>query len=62
MLHMFAYEYASKSAHLSPLGWPCIYSRCSTSWIATRIHSHWMGFSCSVSDSVMDLERAVFSG
>ena len=46
MLHMFAYEYASKSVYLSSLGWPCIYSRCSTSWIATRIRSHWMGFSC----------------
>ena len=41
-----AYEYASESAYLSPLGWPCIYSRCSTSWIATRIRSNWMRFSC----------------
>ena len=34
---MFAYEYA----YLSPMGWPCIYSRCSTSWMVTRIRSHW---------------------
>ena len=37
---------ASENTYLSPLGWPCIYSRCSTSWIATRIRSHWMRFSC----------------
>ena len=35
--------YASKSAYLSPLGWPCIYSRCLTSWIMTKIYSHLMG-------------------
>ena len=40
MLQMFAYEYA----YLSPMGWPCIYSRCSTSWMVTRIRSHWMGY------------------
>ena len=42
VLHMFAY----KSAYLSPMGWPCIYSRCSTSWMVTRIRSHWVGYFC----------------
>ena len=32
-------------AYLSPMGWTYIYSRYSTSWIVTRIRSHWMGFS-----------------
>ena len=36
MLHIFAY--------LSPMGWPCIYSRCFTSWMVIRILSHWMGY------------------
>ena len=45
MLPIFAYEYATKNAYLSPLGWPCIYSRCSINWIVTRIRSHWTGFS-----------------
>ena len=41
-----AYEYPSKSAYLSPLGRPYIYSRCSTSWIVTRIRFYWMRFPC----------------
>ena len=36
MLHMFVY--------LSPMGWPCIYSRCFTSWMVIRILSHWRGY------------------
>ena len=46
MLPIFAYEYTTKNAYLSPLGWPCIYSRCSINWIVTRIRSHWTGFFC----------------
>ena len=34
MLRMFAY--------LSPMEWPCIYSRCFTSWMVIRILSRWM--------------------
>ena len=40
MLRKFAYEYA----YLSPMGWPCIYSRYSTSWMVIRIPSYWMGY------------------
>ena len=40
MLRMFAYE----SAYLSPMGWPCIYSRCFTSWMVIRILSYWMRY------------------
>ena len=60
MLRMRAYEYA----YFSPMGWPCIYSRCSTSWMVIRIHSHWMGYFLllSVSDLVKDIERAVYLG
>ena len=56
MLRMFAY--------LSPMGWSSIYSRCLTSWMMTRICSHWMGYSLllSISDLVMDIEGAVYSG
>ena len=36
MLRMFAY--------ISPMGWPCIYSRCFTSWMVIRILSHWRGY------------------
>ena len=32
------YECASQCAYLSPMGWSCIYSRCSTSWMVTWIH------------------------
>ena len=60
MLRMCAYEYA----YLSPMGWPCIYSRCLTGWMVTRIRSHWMGYFLllSVSDLVKDIERAVYLG
>ena len=34
---LLGYVYAYMSASLSPLGWPCIYSRCPTSWIMSRI-------------------------
>ena len=40
MLRMFAYE----SAYFSPMGWPCIYSRCFTSWMVIRILSYLMGY------------------
>ena len=36
MLRMFAY--------LSPMGWPCIYSRCFTNWMVIRILSHWIRY------------------
>ena len=60
MLRMRAYEYA----YLSLMGWPYIYSRCSTSWMVIRIHSHWMGYFLLllVSDLVKDIERAVYLG
>ena len=38
------YVYAYKSAYLSSLEWPCIYSRCPTGWIMTGIYSHWMRY------------------
>ena len=55
---MLAYE----SAYLSPMGWPCIYSRCSISWTVTWIHSHWMGYFLFllISDLVEDIERVVY--
>ena len=42
----------------------CIYSRCPTSWVVTRIRSHWLGYFLllSISDLVMDIERAVYLG
>ena len=51
-------------AYLSSMRWPCIYSRCSTSWMVTRIRSHWMGYFLllSVSDLVKDIERTVYLG
>ena len=57
---MSAYEYA----YLSPMGWPCIYSRCSTNCMVIRIHSHLMGYFLllSVLDLVKDIERAVYLG
>ena len=60
MSRMLAYEYA----YLSPMGWPCIYSRCSTSWMLIKIRSHLMRYflSLSVSDLVKDIERAVYLG
>ena len=32
----------SELTYLSPMGWPCIYSGCSTSWTVTKGPSHWM--------------------
>ena len=60
MLRVFAYEYA----YLSPMGWSCIYSRCPTSLMVIRIRSHWLGYFLllSISDLVMDIERAVYLG
>ena len=60
MLLKFAYEYA----YLSLMGWFCIYSRCPTNWMVTRIRSHWMGYFLllSISDLVMDIERGVYLG
>ena len=49
-------------AYLSPMGWPCIYSRCFTSWMVIRILSHWMGYFLPllISDSIKDIESAVY--
>ena len=60
MLRVFAYEYA----YLLPMGWSCIYSRCPTSWMVIRIRSHWLGYFLllSISDLVIDIERAVYLG
>ena len=60
MLNMFTYEYA----YLSPMRWHYIYSRCSTSWIVTRIRSHWMEYFLllSVSDLVKDIEITFYLG
>ena len=60
MLRVFACEYA----YLSSMGWSCIYSRCATSWMVIRIRSHWLGYFLllSISDLVMDIERAVYLG
>ena len=59
-LRMSAYEYA----YLLSMGWPCIYNRCSTSWMVIRICSHWMGYFLLllISDLVMDIERTVYLG
>ena len=61
---MFAYESLSESAYLSPMGWPCIYSRYWTSWMVIRIPSYWMGYFLllSISDLITDIERAVYLG
>ena len=49
-------------AYLSPMGWPCIYSRCSTNWTVIRNPSHWM--ECllfyPISDLVQDIERVTY--
>ena len=60
MLHVYLFEYA----YLSPIRWSCIYSRRPTSWMVTRIRSHWMGYFLllSISDLVMDIERVVYLG
>ena len=44
------------------MGWPGIYSVCFPSWIVIRILSHWAGYflPLSVSDSIRDIERAVY--
>ena len=44
------------------MGWPYIYSRCFTSWMVIRILSHWMGYFLPllISDSIMDIEGAVY--
>ena len=49
-------------AYLSPMGWPCIYSRCSTSWMVIRSPSHWMEYFLFyfISDLVQDIERIVY--
>ena len=49
MLRMFAY--------LSPMEWPCIYSRCFTSWMVIRILSHWCDIFL-ILDLIMDIESA----
>ena len=48
--------------YLSPMGWPCIYSRCSTSWMVIRSPSHWMEYFLfySISDLVQDIERVIY--
>ena len=40
MLRIFLFKYP----YLSPMGWSCIYSRCPTSWMVTKIRSHWLGY------------------
>ena len=44
------------------MGWPCIYSRCSTSWMVIRSPSHWMEYFLfySISDLVQDIERVIY--
>ena len=44
------------------MGWPGIYSICFPSWMVIRILSHWTGFflPLSVSDSIRDIERAIY--
>ena len=55
---------AYECAYLSPTGWSCIFSRCSACWMVIRIRSHWLGYFLllSISDLVMDIERAVYLG
>ena len=52
----------SEFAYLSPMGWPCIYSGCPTSWTVTRGPSYWM--ECflfyPISDLVQDIERVIY--
>ena len=59
-----AYEYAYKSAYLSPSRWSCIYGSCSTSWIIARIYSHWTGFFPYLQYLILQriLARAVYVG
>ena len=44
------------------MGWPGIYSICFPSWMVIRILSHWTRYflPLSVSDSIRDIERAVY--
>ena len=51
-------------AYLSPMGWPGIYSRCSTSWMVTRIRSHWIEYFYYYRYRILvkDIERTVYSG
>ena len=44
------------------MGWPGIYSICFPSYMVIRILSHWTGYflHLSVSDSIRDIERAVY--
>ena len=60
VLRKFTYEYA----YLLPAGWSCIYSRYPASWMVIRIRSHWLGYFLllSISDLVMDREKAVYLG
>ena len=60
MLRIFLFKYP----YLSLMGWSCIYSICPTSWMVTRIRSHWLGYFLllSISNLVMDIERAVYLG
>ena len=53
MLRMFAY--------LSPMGWPCIYSRCFTSWMVIEILSHWRGYFLDIG-FVYGIESATLFG
>ena len=56
MLRMFFFVY------LSLMGWPCIYSRCSTSLMVIRSPSHWMEYFLfySILDLVQDIERVIY--
>ena len=42
--------------------WPCIYSRCFTSWIVIKILSYLMRYFLPllISNSIMDIESAVY--
>ena len=44
------------------MGWPGIYSICFPNWMLIRILSQWTGYflSLSVSDSIRDIERAIY--
>ena len=58
VVNVCVYEFA----YLSPMGWACIYSRCSTSWMVIRSPSHWMEYFLfySISDLVQDIERVIY--
>ena len=46
------------------MGWPDIYSICFPSWIVIMIISHWTRYFLPLlkSDSIRDIERAVYLG